>query len=259
MKYYQELIHANVRLPSPPAIAIKILDTVRRDDFSFKDLARIIETDPALVAKILRVANSSYYSFSRKVGNIETAISILGTHAVKNIALSFVIYSDLKRSENKEFDLDLFWRRAITTAVAAEQTAALVGSRSPDIFVTALLQDIGVIIFIASVPERYQLTMNENLASRTPLHELERECFGFDHQVLGGELLQSWRLPDDITIPIRHHHQQELIPEGYRVQVEILQIADALSAIYHGKRSVAKLGVVREKLKSSFAVEGEQV
>ncbi len=259
MKYCQELIQANVRLPSPPAIAIKILDTVRRDDFSFKDLARIIETDPALVANILRVANSSYYSFSRKVGDIETAISILGSHAVKNIALSFVIYTDLKKSENKGFDLDLFWRRAITAAVAAEQTAALAGSRTPDIFVTALLQDIGVIIFIASIPERYQLTMNENLASRTPLYELERQCFGFDHQVLGGELLQSWRLPDDISIPIRHHHQREQIPPEYRNRVEILQIADAISSVYHGNKSVAKLGMVRDKLKNTFDVKGETV
>ncbi len=259
VKSLHDLICENIRLPSPPAIAIKILDTVRKDNFSFRDLARIIESDPALLVKILKVANSSYYGFARKVSNIETAISVLGSQAVRNIALSFVIFSGLKHDENNKFDFDLYWRRAITAAVAGEQIAALTGVRSPDIFVTALLQDIGVLIFNASFPEHYQLTMNENLASKTPLHELEKHCFGYDHQELGGELLCHWRIPDEISVPIRYHHRHEQAPGQYRDQVELLQIADLLSAIYHGNKSVAKIDTVRGRLAGSFDIQGEEV
>ncbi|HTP64275.1 MAG TPA: GGDEF domain-containing protein [Geobacteraceae bacterium] len=259
MNSVHELISASVRLPSPPAIAIRILDAVRRDDFSFKDIARIIESDPALVAKVLKVANSSYYNFARRVSNIETAISVLGTHAVKNIALSFVICADMKSMEDKGFDFDHYWRRAITAAVAADLAASLVGLRSRDIFVTALLQDIGVIVFNASFPERYRLTMNENLAGQAPLHEIERHCFGFDHQELGAELLSSWRLPEEIYIPIRYHHRHDLIPDEYREQVEILKLSDSLSAIYHGNRSVDEIGTVRKILHTAFDIRGEAV
>ncbi|HTY20306.1 MAG TPA: HDOD domain-containing protein, partial [Geobacteraceae bacterium] len=76
MSNIRELMAGKIRLPSPPAIAIKILDMVRRDDFSFKELAQIIESDPALVAKILRVANSPYYNFNRRVDNIDMALSV---------------------------------------------------------------------------------------------------------------------------------------------------------------------------------------
>ncbi len=255
----QELISEKIRLPSPPAIAIRILDMVRKDDFSFSDLAQIIESDPALVAKILKVANSSYYNFARKVTSIEMALSVLGTHAVKNIALSFVICSDIKRRVENGFNFDLYWRRAITSAVAADLTAALVGFRSPDVFVTALLQDIGIIVFNASFPEHYQLTMNENLASPAPLYELEEHCYGFGHHELGAELLLRWQLPEGICIPIRYHHRLDPVPEQYRKQVEILRLSDCLASIYHGNKSVDKVGEVRKMLKAKFGIQGEAV
>lgn len=259
MKTISELISKKIRLPSPPAIAIRILDMVRKDDFSFGDLAQIIESDPALVARILKMANSSYYNFPRKVTGIEMALSVLGTHAVKNIALSFVICSKLKTTVDNGFNFDLYWRRAITSAVAADLTAALVGLRSPDVFVTALLQDIGVIVFNTAFPEHYQLTMNENLASPAPLYEIEQQCFGFGHHDLGAELLLSWQIPEEICMPIRYHHRQDAIPDEYRAQVEILRLSDCLASIYHGNKSVAKIRMVRELFKSAFGIQGEAV
>jgi diguanylate cyclase (GGDEF)-like protein len=253
------LISEKIRIPSPPAIAIRILDMVRKDDFSFSDLAQIIEADPALVAKILKVANSSYYNFARKVTSIEMALSVLGTHAVKNIALSFVICSDIKTRVDSGFNFDLYWRRAITSAVAADLTAALVGFRSPDVFVTALLQDIGIIVFNASFPEHYQLTMNENLASPAPLYEIEQHCFGFGHHELGAELLCSWQIPDVICMPIRYQHRHDPIPDQYCKQVEILRISDCLASIYHGNESVDKVSKVRRMFKTTFGIQGEAV
>jgi diguanylate cyclase (GGDEF)-like protein len=259
MKNIQVLISEKIRLPSPPAIAIKILELVRKDDFSFRDISQIIETDPALVAKILKLANSPYYGLTRKVNNIEMAVSILGTHAVKNIALSFVICSEMKSDEDRGFDFDLFWRRAITAAVAAELTASLVGLKSQDIFVTALLQDIGIIAFHASCPEEYRLAMKEKLAIQEPLYMIEQRFFGFDHQELGAALLSSWRLPEEIYIPIRYHHQSAPIPELHRKQTEILRLSDLLSAVYHGNRSIEKIRMVTSNLNANFGIQGDPV
>jgi diguanylate cyclase (GGDEF)-like protein len=254
-----DLISGAIRLPSPPAIAIRILDMVRKDDFSLRDLARIIESDPALLAKILKVANSPYYKCAGKIANIEKALSVLGTHAVKNIALSFVICSDMKVMDDKGFDIDLYWRRAITAAVAAELTAALLGKRSPDIFVSALLQDIGVILFWLSCQEKYHLVMNENLVAPGHLHEIERHCFGFDHPELGAELLKSWQLPEAVYMPILYHHRNEHVPDQYRCEAEILQLSDYLASIYHGRQSVEKIRLVRSRLNKSFGIQGEAV
>lgn len=230
---------------------------IRRDDFTFRDLAGIIESDPALVAKILKVANSSYYSFARKVTGIETALSVLGSNAVKNIALSFVIMSDLPATEDDYFDFGVFWRRAITSAVAAELAARLVGSGSDDVFVSALLQDIGVVIFQTSLPVEYRAVMKENLAGLEPIHAIEKRCFGFNHHELGAHLLKSWQLPESIYEPILYQHCDLPVPEQYRKQTEILQLSERLSSIYHGSQGIQKIREVNSILDTVFQIRGE--
>ena len=251
------LIAGKIRIPSPPAIAIRILDMIRKDDFTFKDLALIIESDPALVAKILKMANSSYYRVAKQVNNIETALSVLGSHAVKNIALSFVIMSDLASTEDELFQFNLFWRRAITSAAAAELVADLVGLRSQDIFISALMQDIGVIIFQTSMPNEYRLVLKENLAGQEPIHRIEERHFGFNHHELGAYLLKSWHLPESIYSPILYQHWTNPIEDEYHTQKVILQLSDYLSSIYHGNQSVQKIREVHTIFDSVFDIRGE--
>lgn len=114
MARIEDMLHDQLRLPTPPAIAVRILDAVKRDDRSWAELAKIIQSDPELTAKILQIANSSYYSPSHKVSNIEKALAILGVSTLKNIALSFVICSGMKGHAAGSFDFDFFWKRAIT-------------------------------------------------------------------------------------------------------------------------------------------------
>lgn len=259
MNKIDKLISSKIRMPSPPAIAIKILDMIRKDDFTFKDLAALIESDPALVAKILKMANSSYYRISTKVNSMETALSLLGSNAVKNIALSFVIMTGLSSGEDDTFDLNVFWRRAITSAVAAELVSELVGSGDHDFFVSGLLQDIGVVIFQTSLPDEYRSVIKANLVGLEPLHKIEERTFGFNHHELGAHLLKSWQLPESIYDPILHQHCNLPVPEGCRVQREILLLSDHLSAIYHGGQGVQKIREVQRILDTVFDIKGECV
>jgi len=259
MSPFDELFNSRIRLPSPPAIAIKILETVRKDDFAFQDLAYIIESDPALTARVLRMANSSYYNASSNVTSITKALSILGTHAVLNIALSFVICTELMNTASEGFDVDLFWRRAVTAAVAADETAKLVKHPSHDLFIVALLQDIGIPVLHSCFPQQYQQVINKKMTSQTPLIELERKQFGFDHLEVGAELLKCWQLPEEIHLPIRYLHQGCTIPSKYRPITDILTIAGRLSSFYNGSQDVDKIRKVKQILDRSFNVVGESV
>lgn len=87
----QILSGQKIELPSPPSIVVRILEAVEDDDSCFAELDKIISADPALVVKLLKVANSSMYGFGGRVKNIENALAILGVNSLKNIALSFVI------------------------------------------------------------------------------------------------------------------------------------------------------------------------
>ena len=110
----------DIKLPSPPAIAVRILEAVKKEETSFEELARIITADPALTSKILSVANSPIYALPSEVDSIQRALTVIGCSALKNIALSFVIASELRSPSDNGFDFDYFWKRSVTAAVSGE-------------------------------------------------------------------------------------------------------------------------------------------
>ena len=255
----RQLITDQLSLPSPPAIAVQILNTVQRDDASLQDLARIISADPALTAKLLRVANSSFYSLPNRITSIERALTVLGMNVIKNIALSFAITGDLQGNEQGGFDFNYFWRRSVTSAVAAQLLTALLQRKDEDIFVTALLHDIGVLVLFLCKGAEYSRLFKERQTSGIPLVELERQKFGFDHQMVGATLIAAWGLPASIAEPMRYHHEPGDTPEEYRKTAEILSIAGNLSAIYNEKDSALRVRLLQEKLPAMFHIKTEQV
>lgn len=253
------LMKEQVNLPSPPAIAVQILNAVQQEDSSLQELARIISADPALTGKMLRVANSGFYALPNKVTSVERTISVLGTNAIKNIALSFVIAADLRGDKQSSFDFDYFWRRSVTSAVSAELLATLFNVNNNDIFVTGLLHDIGVLIMYLSKGDEYAAILRERRDTGTPLVELEQHRFGFDHQQLGFTLISDWKLPESIAVPIQYHHTTSSAPEEHRQTTEILRIADLLSAIYSEPETTGKVRQLQEELVEHYALDPDQV
>jgi diguanylate cyclase (GGDEF)-like protein len=259
MSPVNDILSGKISLPSPPAIAIKILETAREDNFTFKALADVIESDPALAARVLKAANSPYYNLACKVTSIEKSLAILGTHAVKNIALSFVICSELKGDPYEAFDATKFWRHALSSAVAGELTATLVRAPSNDLFITALLQDIGILVMHGYRPRYYQQVFNYRNESQLMLPEIERMVFEYDHQEVGAELLKRWLLPEEIYEPIRYHHQETAPPPQYRITTALLSIARDLSSFYNGSEDVDKIRRVKSVLDTDFGIKGTAV
>jgi len=257
----QDLIRGQITLPSPPTIFVQILNSIKSDDTSLKDLTRIISTDPALTAKILQLVNSSLYSLknNHKVSSTDRAVSILGTNAIKNIALSFVVADDLIGKGKVNFNIDYFWRCSVTAAVAAELLTAHLQKKNEDIFVTALLQDIGVLILYLNKGEEYKSLLEEAWMMQSSLSELERKKFGFDHQQIGSALLTAWGLPDTIAVPLRYHHDTTNCPREYVNTAEILRISNQLSSIYNKTNRGMKVREVQEELKKLFNFNFDRV
>lgn len=231
-RFLQQGLH----LPSPPAIAMRILQAVKAEEQSFRELGRIISADPALTAKLLKVANSSFYNLPNKVTSIEKALAVLGVTALKNIALSFVIAKSLVGSNTSGFDVDYFWKRAVTAGVAAELLSKQLGLRNEDAFVSALLQDLGILVLHRSWGEAYAAILLEKVETGRSLQALERARFGFDHQELAAALLADWGLPPSIVEPIRHHHAPEQASNEFQAAARVLDLANLISGLYHGRQ-----------------------
>ena len=255
----QQLIEQQIELPSPPAIAVQILNIVKKEDFSLQDLAKILTADPALTSKVLRIANSGFYSLHTEVTSVEKALTLLGTNLIKNIALSFVITKNLHQSANDNFDFDYFWRRSITSAVAAELLSTTLQVKNEDAFVTALFHDIGVLTMFLSKGEDYALLLKERKSSGTYLIDLEQQAYGFDHQQLGATLIASWGLPEKISEPIRYHHTNSMAPDEPQAMTETLRVAEQLSAIYCDAHAAEKVRLLQDDMLEIFALDAEQV
>jgi diguanylate cyclase (GGDEF)-like protein len=254
MTAVEKLLQDEVMLPSPPTIAVRILEVVRSDNFSFVELANVIQTDLALTSRVLRVANSSFYSLSRNVTTIETAVAIMGVNAVKNIALSFILAQTFSGPKGERFDCDRLWRRSLTAAVAAQLISQTVGFRSEEIFITSLLQDIGIATLAVLRKSDYLEVLDEKAVTGLPVSVVEKRIFGFDHQEVGAELLRIWGLPETVYLPIRYHHNVENAPQSLRNLCTVLWASDRLSAIYHGTGMTKNVRTAKEILSSRFCL-----
>ncbi len=258
MTTVKELFDEKVRLPSPPAIALKILEAVRGEDNSFDDIAQVIMSDPSLTIRVLKIANSSLYGLSQPVTSLSQATGLIGTDAIKNIALSFVIVQEFQNPLQGSFDLQYFWRRAVTTAVAADVIGNTVNHKDQDLFVSGLLQDIGVLILFLSLPEDYTTVLDKKRISGNRLSTAETEQFGSDHTEIALYLANAWNLPDSIKMPIRYSHTPEDAEDQYKTSATILDLADRVSAIYHGFRSNRKLEEVLTGLHKKWGLTTDQ-
>jgi diguanylate cyclase (GGDEF)-like protein len=250
---------ADIKVPSPPAIAVRILEAVKKEETSFDELSRIIMADPALTSKVLKAANSPMYAIPSRIDTIQRALTVLGFNALKNIALSFVIAKELNADSDDSFDFDYFWKRSVTAAVGAELIASLIGKKSDDIFVTGLLQDIGVVIMYLSSPKDYLNVLEEKKRSELAAIDLEKRFFGFDHQEIGMAVLDHWGLPDSICEPIGCHHRNGIEGSGKGSAAEILSLSDKLSSLYHRDPSTIRLKAVQSTLKTLYGIGSSEI
>jgi diguanylate cyclase (GGDEF)-like protein len=259
MKTIEEILDDKIKLPTFPAIALKIIDAVKTDDASMSELTKIVSSDPALVARVLKISNSSFYALPQKVDSIQKALTILGTETLKNIALSFVIVNWMKSGSGESFNYETFWKRAVTAAVAADLISAAIKQRSDDIFITSLLQDIGIVILYLSMPEEYMKVFDEKRVTGLPVAEVEKKLFGFDHTEMGSRIMGKWGLPEAIYEPIAYHHKPKKSPENFHTKVQILWLADRMSSIYHGSKCAEQLKDIHRTLQRSHGFNEEDI
>ena len=230
----------DVKLPSLPTIALRIIDAIKTEDADMAELAKIVSSDPALASRILKISNSSFYALPQKIDTIQKAVTVLGTKALKNIALSFVIAKTMRTDSNNGFNHEFFWKRAVTAAVAADIIANIIKQKSDDTFIMSLLQDIGIIILYLSMPKEYAKVFEEKYASSTNIVEAEKKIFGYDHQEVGTKILEKWGLPETIYTPIQYHHHSKNIPSEIEIKARVLGMADQISSVYHGSQCAKK-------------------
>ncbi len=230
-------IFASSNLPSVPFVALKVLELTQQEDASIDDIAKVIQKDPALTAKLLRTANSPLFGLVKKVGSIRQATVILGLRTVKVMALSFSLVDALRKSQDGEFDYPRYWRRSLTSAVVAQLLAQRCGGlRADECFVGGLLADIGMLAANQCVSDVYRPVLSRFAANPRPIQEIEAEVLGLTHARISGGMLRKWSLPDMLCDAVAAHHGDglESLEERPRMLASVMYAAAAIAELFCG-------------------------
>ncbi|KAF1686294.1 GGDEF domain-containing protein [Pseudoxanthomonas broegbernensis] len=188
------LLHCR-NLPSPPGVALQIIELAQDPNADLGATAHIISMDAALSARLLRVANSPLYAGRRRVDNLAQAMTMLGLNATLSLALGFSLVQGLRGHNGTAHEQERVWRRSVLAALAARLLGTPAGvQRAEDLMLAGLLQDIGRLALLQAVPDEYA-ALCARAADNDALLELEREVLGADHAEVGTWLARQWRLP----------------------------------------------------------------
>jgi len=203
----KHLIDVIDAVPPLPLVVSKVVAVAENPDSSALDLANIISEDTGLTAQVLKLINSSFYGFSRRISTVTESVILLGFEVITNIVIWIAVARQLGVKDSGILDRKRFWQHSLAAASAAKMLSRLVGYPNPEeAFVAGLLHDVGKILFDEYLPDEYASVVSRMHAGEQNELHAERQVFGTDHASVGQMLLKKWRIPQGYQLSARFHH-----------------------------------------------------
>ncbi len=240
----QELLHSeSIRaciggietLPAVPSVYRSLTEALQSDRSSPEHVARIVQEDVGISAKLLHLVNSSFFGLPRKTTSLLQTVRYLGLATIRSLVLAHFVFDQLGHGNT-----DLAERgqeHALRCARIARQL--LQGKPDADLAFTAgLLHDVGTLVLASRMPEEYAAIAEHAAASSVPIHVVERERLGVDHAGVGSYLLALWGLPHDVLNVVAFHHTPGLTCQPFDA-ASAVRIAESIALADHDDPSVA--------------------
>ena len=234
-----EQLRISGQLPSPKGVALAIMEISQREDATLDEVARVVQTDPALSGRLLRLANAAN-GHGRPVASINEAVLRLGMASVRQLAMGFSLVDQYPQGLCAGFDYPGFWSHSLFMAVACQELGRVVRVCTPDeLFACGLLAQIGRLALAAVYPADYAALLQESDGGTTLL-ERERERLGVDHVEFTAAIMGDCGIPKSLTEPVRFQEAPET--SGFVEGSRPYQLAHLF---FHGRR-MADLGLSPE-------------
>jgi len=224
----ESLVNKSLELVSPPTTYTLLNDLMNDPNSSAEDISAVINTDPALATRLLKVVNSPFYGFPSQINTISRAITIIGTRELIHLVLATSVINSFNGIPSSLINIDEFWRHSLACAIAAKQLALKCGQRAAErFFLAGLLHNIGSLVIYQSMPELAKEAINSAKFGNEVIYLSEQRVMGFDHTEVGQALVKAWRLPSSLGDVARYHHTPTE-SEEFALEVAIVHIADIL-------------------------------
>jgi putative nucleotidyltransferase with HDIG domain len=224
----KKLLVKSVRnLPTPSPVLLKIGEVVQDPDSSADDITDVLRLDPALVSKVLKLANSAYVGLPRTVSSLQNAVVILGNKRIHSLVLSSELLNSIKVKKNSSISLNRFWVHSVITALVAESIAKSLRryeiADEHEIFAGAMIHDIGKLVIAQLSPDEIKMAYEKAASEKKPFYLSEEP--EIDHTVMGEYLADYWCFPPNLLSIIRNHHNPGISKE-HILAVSIVHMSD---------------------------------
>ncbi|MCZ6635574.1 MAG: response regulator [bacterium] len=221
-KYKRDLQEID-NLPTLPTVYAEVDRLCKNPDVSSEELSKVIETDPSISLKLLSLANSAFFGFSRQIKSVHDAISLLGNKTVQNTILNIAVFEATKGLDgSKGFDKNAFWLHSAGVGSAARELSKKLKIDREEAFTAGIVHDMGKIILDALYTDFYEEVIQKVKGGGISIFAAEEEIIGLHHGQIGKELCESWDLPTELTEAVSYHHR----PKSSEKDTEIASLVN---------------------------------
>lgn len=225
------ILTGDIQLPSPPELFLKLHEVLENPEANLRDACRLIENDPGLSARVLKIVNSPFYGIPGKVTSLHRAINIVGIQEIQALVLTTLVVDRFSSFANDMMTMKEFWAMSVRCALTARLLAGYrqYGQCLQTLFLCGLLHEIGRLVVYHRLPELARAAALLARSEKISYQAGERRVIGFDHYQVGAELARLWRLPEVIAATIEHHDAPK---NAERFSCEAILVAQAQSFVY---------------------------
>lgn len=211
--FIADIAAGRVELPTIPKVVQRLIAALRNPEVDARTIGEALAQDPVLTAKVLRLANSSFFGGQRRVASIDAAVTMIGTQALNRLIVACGVSASL--GDVPGIDLPTFWRDALVAATAAHELAGRLTADAEEAYVCGLLHATGHLILCKTYPEIADLVFTGFATVRgAELAALENDNFGIDHASVGGLWVESIGFPLPVIATIRKSAQPPADTDG---------------------------------------------
>lgn len=191
-------------IPPIPVVATKVLGLLNDPDTTAETLARTIEADPAVAARIIKISNSPFYGAYRQIQTLPLAIVTLGLNTLRSLVVTAAVGEVYKPFGLME---KMLWEHSMGAAVAARLIAACVPQvNKEEAYLVGLFHDLGKVIMHAKDPAKFQSLVQLCYNDDLPFAEVESTLYPYTHAEVGGYVLRQWNFPESLVVAVERHH-----------------------------------------------------
>ena len=244
-------IVSNDKIPSPPMVAVRLLDLVTQPDVNVGEITKVLGADPKLSARLIAYCNSPIVGSKRMISSLQQAVMVLGMRTLRLLSLSFSLMDTQSESE---FDYDDFWRNSLATAIGAKLLGKRLGANGDEAFLVGLVLNIGQIGIGNTYPEKLAGLLGEDKSLSTLTIEMESEAFGTNRYQVGSKLLQKWHFPERMVDALGSFDPDSLTAET--IPLYLSQLLGGL--LLSTKVSESQISQTKEKALALLDISSEQ-